>query len=45
LVATAKSVGKRLKVHVGEPIQHDEHTLILRTMPGKNDVSYFVAVK
>lgn len=44
---TAKSVGKRLKRHVGEPLKHCAHTYCLREQPkppGKPDVavSYFV---
>jgi hypothetical protein len=42
-VATAASVGKRLKAHVGEPVERGERTLILKLQPGRaREISYFV---
>jgi hypothetical protein len=45
-LATAKSVGRRLKAHVGEPVQSGGRTLILKVRPVRaHELTYFVTVK
>jgi hypothetical protein len=41
-VATPKSVGRRLKAHVDEPVRSGERTLILRSREDRSGTNYFV---
>jgi hypothetical protein len=44
-IATPKSVGKRLKSHIGEPVRLGDKTLILRALPSRTGtLAYFVHV-
>ena len=40
-VATAQSVGKRLKAHVDEPVRYDGKILVLRGQPRRDDVTLY----
>jgi hypothetical protein len=44
-VATPKSVGKRLKVHLDEPVKYGDRTLILRATRDDNKLVYSACVK
>jgi hypothetical protein len=44
-IATAKSIGKRLKAHIGEPVKCGDRTLILRSWGGpKAALVYYIHV-
>jgi bifunctional DNA primase/polymerase-like protein len=43
VVATAKSVGHRLKNHIDEPVQHGEDVLILRARSVRNTLHFSVS--
>jgi hypothetical protein len=41
---TGKSIGKRFKKHAGDPVRHDDRTLILRERIDRNGVTDFFVV-
>jgi hypothetical protein len=44
MLITAKSIGKRLKAHVGEPVKHGDQTLSLKSIMDKHAGAYVFSV-